>query len=58
MLLHDRAQAAAVKGETRAASGAAQAMEVVERAKERAYGNVNPQLITASLLRQIAPLVQ
>jgi len=57
VLLHDRARAAATNGDTRAASGAAQAMDAVEHAKERAYGNVNPQLITASLLRQIAPLV-
>jgi hypothetical protein len=29
----------------------------VERAKEQAEGNGNPQLITASLLREIAPLL-
>jgi hypothetical protein len=33
-------------------------MDAVEHAKERAYGNVSPQLIAASLLREIAPLVQ
>ncbi|HEX4681463.1 MAG TPA: hypothetical protein VH277_02070 [Gemmatimonadaceae bacterium] len=58
VLLHDRARSAATKGDDRAARGASQAMDAVEHAKERAYGNVNPQLITASLLREIAPLVQ
>jgi DNA polymerase-3 subunit delta' len=58
VLLHDRARDAARRGDARLASGAAQAMDAVEHAKERAYGNVNPQLITASLLRRLAPLVQ
>ena len=58
VLLHDRARDAAKRGDERLARGAAQAMDVVEHAKERAYGNVSPQLITASLLRQIGALVQ
>jgi DNA polymerase-3 subunit delta' len=55
-LLHDRARTAA-SGDERAAHGAAVAVEAVERAKELAEGNGNPQLITASLLREITPLL-
>jgi hypothetical protein len=40
------------------AAGAARAIGAVEATKELAGGNVNPQLLTASLLRQIAPLVR
>jgi hypothetical protein len=32
-------------------------MDVVEVAKERATGNVNPQLITGELLRQLESLL-
>lgn len=58
VLLHEKARDATKRGDDRLARGAAQAMDVVEHAKERAYGNVSPQLITASLLREISPLVQ
>jgi DNA polymerase-3 subunit delta' len=57
-LLHDRAQAAAERGEDKRASGAARAIAVVERTKELATGNVNPQLLTAALIRDLAPLVR
>jgi DNA polymerase-3 subunit delta' len=57
-LLHDRAQAAAGRGEDKRASGAARAIAVVERTKELATGNVNPQLLTAALIRDLAPLVR
>ena len=57
VLLHERARAAAERGSERNALGSARAVEVVERAKELANGNVNPQLVTASLLREIAGLV-
>ena len=53
-----RAAAAAKKGDEREAYGAAKAMDAVELAKELADGNVNPQLVTAGLLRQISPLVR
>lgn len=53
VLLHDRARAATRKGDERLALGAARAIQAVEDAKEHAYHNVNPQLLTASLLRQI-----
>lgn len=57
-LLHDRAQAAAEQGEDKRARGAARAVAVVERTKELATGNVNPQLLTAALIRDLAPLVR
>jgi DNA polymerase-3 subunit delta' len=56
-LLHERARSAARSGNERGASGASRAVEAVERAKELAYGNVNPQLLASSLLAQIAGLV-
>lgn len=37
----------------RRALGAARAIDAVERAKARAYGNVNPQLVTAALVREL-----
>ena len=52
-LLHDRVRSAAEGGSTRAASGAARALACVEAAKEQATANVNPQLITSELLRQL-----
>ena len=52
-LLHERVRAAAERGNARGAGSAARALDCVEQAKERATGNVNPQLITAELLRQL-----
>ena len=57
VVLHERARSAARSGNAKTASGAARAVEAVERAKELAYGNVSPQLLSASLLQQIAGLV-
>ncbi|MGH9889287.1 MAG: hypothetical protein ACREBE_27380, partial [bacterium] len=57
VLLHERARSATRSGNERMALGASRAMAAVERAKELAYGNVSPQLLTASLLQQIAGLV-
>ena len=57
VLLHDRSRDAAATGDARRASGAARAVEIVEEVKEQTLRNVNPQLLTASLLRRIAPLV-
>jgi DNA polymerase-3 subunit delta' len=54
MLLHERSRAAVTRGNTAEASGAARAVAAVEEAKELASDNVNPQLLTASLLRQIS----
>jgi DNA polymerase III subunit delta' len=53
LLLQDRARAAARSGEGRQALAAARAVEVVEEAKWRASGNVNPQLIGAAVAREI-----
>ena len=57
-LLHDRAREASGSGDDRGAVGAARAMAVVERAKEQAGGNVNPQLLSAALLRDLSGLLQ
>lgn len=57
VLLHDRSRDAARAGDTQGAGGAARAVEIVEEIKEQTLRNVNPQLLTASLLRRIAPLV-
>jgi DNA polymerase-3 subunit delta' len=56
-LLHERVRAAAERGNTSAAYSAARAIDLVEAAKLRATGNVNPQLITSELLRQLERLV-
>jgi DNA polymerase-3 subunit delta' len=56
VLLHDRARDEATVS-PRWARGAAIAIEAVERAKELAENNANPELVTASLLREIAPLL-
>jgi DNA polymerase-3 subunit delta' len=58
LLLHRRAHGAVMSGDERRAEGAARAMEVVERTKEQAAGNVNPQLLSAALLRDLAALLQ
>jgi DNA polymerase-3 subunit delta' len=52
-LLHERARAAVDRGNARGARAASRAVELVEDAKERATRNVNPQLITSELLRQL-----
>lgn len=56
-LLHDRVRAAAERGNAAAANSAAHALDAVEAAKTRATGNVNPQLITSELLRQLERLM-
>jgi DNA polymerase III subunit delta' len=57
VVLHERSREAVRRGNAASARGAARAVELVEEAKELAGGNVNPQLLTASLLHRIAPLV-
>jgi len=52
-LIHERARAAVERGNAHGARAAARALDAVEEAKERATGNVNPQLITSELLRQL-----
>lgn len=56
-LVHERVRALAARDDAGGARRAAQAMGVVERAKERATGNVNPQLIASELLRDLGGLV-
>ncbi|HKW46830.1 MAG TPA: hypothetical protein VJN70_05275 [Gemmatimonadaceae bacterium] len=58
VLLHDRVRVAATSGNNSVASGAAKALELVERAKEQAASNVNPQLLTIGLLRDMAALMK
>jgi DNA polymerase-3 subunit delta' len=55
VLLHDRARSASRKGDARAALGASKAIQAVEDAKDQAYHNVNPQLLTATLVRRMSP---
>lgn len=57
-LLHERARVAVSRGDDQRARGAAQAIALVEETKELTTTNVNPQLLTASLLRDLAPLVR
>ena len=57
-LLHERARAAAERGNGHGARVAATALDAVEEAKERATGNVNPQLITSELLRRLEATLQ
>ena len=58
VLLHERVRVAANAGNDSIASGAARALELVERAKEQAASNVNPQLLTIGLLREMAALMR
>jgi DNA polymerase III subunit delta' len=57
-LIHQRTHRAVARADERGAAGAARAVEVVERAKELAAGNVNPQLVTASLVRELGTLLR
>ena len=57
-LLHERARSATRAGASDQALRVASAVDAVERAKEMAMGNVNPQLIAASLLRQLSGAVR
>jgi len=53
-LLAARARSAVSRGDHRAALGASRAIVRVEEAKTMAAGNVNPALISATLLRELA----
>ena len=57
-LLHERARVAVDRGNSRGARTAARALDLVEDAKERASGNVNPQLITSELLRRLEAVLR
>ena len=58
VLLHEKARAATKAGLGDQALRITRAVDAVERAKEMTLRNVNPQLITASLLRQISVAVR
>jgi len=53
VLLHGIAREGAARADVRRALGATRAVDAVERAKERACGNVSPQLLGASLVREL-----
>ena len=55
-LLHERARTAASRGESGTALAAANGVALVEDAKRLARQNVNPQLVTAELLADLAAL--
>jgi len=57
VLLHERVRAGTASDEAKAA-GAARALEAVERAKTLATGNVNPQLVSAALMRELGSLIR
>ncbi|HEV7991938.1 MAG TPA: hypothetical protein VGP25_08945 [Gemmatimonadaceae bacterium] len=58
VLLHERARSAAERGNRAGAVAAARALDAVEDAKERATGNVNPQLVTNELLGRLEALLK
>lgn len=55
--VHARAREASTRGSAKRALGAARAMDAIEVAKERIATNVNPQLITVNLLRELEELL-
>ena len=57
VVLHQRLKQAVFDGDERAAN-TARALEAVEKAKTMVTGNVNPQLVTASLIRQLQALIK
>lgn len=56
-LLHERVRNAVTQGIEAQASAAARSLDMVESAKTLATGNVNPQLITSQLLRQLKEIL-
>jgi DNA polymerase-3 subunit delta' len=54
VLLHQQARESVQRGDSAAALGATRAITAVEEAKLRAAGNVSPQLLGASLVRQLS----
>lgn len=53
VVLRERARDAVARGDRRGALGAGRAVDAVARAQQCADGNVNPQLVTARLLREL-----
>ncbi|MGH7620774.1 MAG: hypothetical protein ACREMU_00375, partial [Gemmatimonadaceae bacterium] len=54
--LHGKVREAAASGDAMAGERASRAMDLVEGAKMRASGNVNPQLVTSALIRSMSEL--
>ena len=54
--LHGRVREASTSGDTSAGEQASRAIDLVEGAKMRANGNVNPQLLTSALIRAMSEL--
>ena len=54
VLLHAQARQAVMRQDDRTATGAARGVALVQSAREKAFGNVSPNLITASLLRDLS----
>lgn len=57
-LLGERMREALHSGDTRAASASSRAVDSALKAKQFAAGNVNPQLITSRLLRELSATLQ
>ena len=53
LLLHQRARESVARSDRRGALRAIQAVDAVERVKEMAAGNVSPQLLGATLMKQM-----
>ncbi len=53
LMLRERVRGALDRGDSRAALGAARAVDVVQDARLRASGNVSPQLLASRLVREI-----
>jgi DNA polymerase-3 subunit delta' len=58
VLLHERIRHAAQHGRGDVALGATRAVDLVERAKAQAFGNVNPQLVSATLIRELSSVLR
>ena len=58
LLLHERLRSAVIASNADLALRLSRAIAEVEKTKERTTGNANPQLLTAMLLKTIAPFVQ
>lgn len=54
VLVHERVREAVDQRDERRAGAAARVIDAIEDAKAMAHGNVNPQLITASLLQRLS----
>jgi DNA polymerase-3 subunit delta' len=54
--LHGRIRDASLSGNARAGEAASRAIDLVEGAKLRASGNVNPQLIASAMIRAMSEL--